>query len=122
MRALWVSKCDLDTKLNDTQMNEWFQSLETVPQHHMPRYMGNNEAVEYSLICFCDASAKAYSAAIYLCQSLPDSCKTDLVFCKTRLAPQNTTIPRLKLLGVLIGTRALEFVINELCNLYLCVY
>ena len=71
MRELWVSKSDWDTKLNDTQMNEWLQiikNLETIPQHHMPRYIGINEthyeAIEYSLICFCDASAKAYSATI----------------------------------------------------------
>ena len=46
--------------------------------------------------------------------SLFDSCKTNLIFCKTRLAPQNTTIPRLELLGVLIGVRALKFVTKEL--------
>lgn len=121
MRQLWKDKCDWDTKLDDKQMNEWLQiaeNLETISQHHMPRYIGINEthceSIEYALICFCDASAKAYSAAIYLHQSLLDSCKTDLIFCRTHLAPQNTTIPRLELLGVLIGVRALKFVINEL--------
>ena len=84
----------------------------------MPKYIGINktycEAIKYSLISFCDASAKAYSAAAYLQQSSPDSCKTDLIFCKTRLALQNTTIPRLELLGVWIGVRALKFVMKEL--------
>ena len=121
MRELWTDKCGWDTKLNDKQMTEWLQigkNLETIPQHHVPRYIGINrrhgEPIEYTLICFCDTSAKAYSAAIYLRQSFSDACKTDLIFCKTRLAPQNTTIPRLELLGVLIGVRALKFVMNEL--------
>ena len=133
MRELCTDKCGWDTKLNDKQMTEWLQigkNLETIPQHHVPRYIGINrrhdEPIEYTLICFCDASAKAYSAAIYLRQSFSDACKTDLIFCKTRLAPQNTTIPRLELLGVLIGVRALKFVMNELHvqvrSSYLCVY
>ena len=121
MRQLWVDNCDWDTKLNKEQTKEWLQiakNLEIISQHRMPRYIGINEthceAIKYTLICFCDASAKAYSAAIYLSQSLTDSCKTDLIFCKTCLAPQNTTIPRLELLGVLIGVRTLKFVIKEL--------
>ena len=66
------------------------------------------------MICFCDASAKAYATAIYLLQSASNSYKTNLIFAKTRLAPQNVTIPRLELLGVLIGVRTLKFIMNEL--------
>ena len=55
-----------------------------------------------------------YATAIYLSQSLSNSYKTHLIFFKTRLAPQHTTIPRLELLGVLTGVRALKFVMNEL--------
>ena len=40
--------------------------------------------------------------------------KVDLIFSKTRLAPIQITIPRLELLGVLIGVRALKFVEKEL--------
>ena len=47
------------------------EGLETIPQHCMPRYIGisesRDEAIEYTLVCFCDALAKVYSAAIYLC-------------------------------------------------------
>jgi len=56
----------------------------------------------------------AYATAIYLHQTPVNSCKTDLVFSKTRLAPSEITIPRLELLAVLIGTRALKFVGKEL--------
>ena len=47
-------------------------------------------------------------------QSLNGTYKADLIFSKTRLAPDNITIPRLELLGVLIGVRALKFVSREL--------
>ena len=85
--------------------------------HHIPRYLGikpSDHHVIYSLVCFCDASAKAYAAIIYLHQASSDDCKADLIFSKTLLAPQKSTIPQLELLGVLIGTRALKFVQKEL--------
>ena len=63
------------------------------------------------------------ATTIYLHQSIGDTCKADLVFSKTRLAPPGTTIPRLELLGVLIGVRALKFVWKQLyqkvpCHLF----
>ena len=85
--------------------------------YHLPRYIGIStdtkcEVIKYSLL---DASAKAYATAIYLHQSLANNrSKVDLIFSKTRLAPQNIIIPRLELLGVLIDVRALKFVLGEL--------
>ena len=122
IRELWIDKRNWDDKLSDQQLNEWHRisrNLEVIPQHQITRYIGifdetNGDLVEHSLICFCDASAKAYATAIYLSQSLSNSYKTHLIFSKTRLAPQHTTMPRLELLGVLIGVRALKFVMNEL--------
>ena len=64
-------------------------------------------------MCFCDASAIAYATAVYLHQSYRDTFKADLIFSKTCLAPQGTTIPRLELLGALIGIRALKFLLKE---------
>ena len=40
--------------------------------------------------------------------------KVNLIFSKTRLAPEHITIPRLELLGVLIGVRAVRFVEEQL--------
>jgi len=84
----------------------------------MQRYLGfSNDSQHFNdlaLICFCDASIKAYAAAVYLYHSSLGTYKTDLIFSKTRLAPEQITIPRLELLGVLIGVRALTFVEKEL--------
>jgi len=74
-----------------------------------------HQPVVNNLICFYDESGKAYYAtAVYLHQFSSNNCSVDLVFSKTRLAPQGITIPRLELLGVLIGTRAMRFVEKEL--------
>ena len=122
MKELWTKEYEWDSKLDDKQLQEWSrisENLKEIPLHNLPRYIGINtetkdEMIENSLLCFCDASAKAYATAIYLHQSFANRFKGDLIFSKTRLAPSNTTIPRLELLGVLIGVRALKFVLQEL--------
>ena len=73
---------------------------------------------------FTDASAKAYAAIVYLRSMTTDGNVTcNLVFAKTRLAPtnksvrpqiHNVSLPRMELLGVLIGVRALVFVRTQL--------
>ena len=121
IQELWTCKFDWDTELPSEYLSRWqhlWDILTTISMYNIPRHVGmkitESEPIEYRLLCFCDASAKAYAAVIYLHQSSAGECKVDCIFSKTRLAPQKTTIPRLELLGVLIGTRALEFVDREL--------
>ena len=61
---------------------------------------------------FCDASEKAYCAAIYVVHDQ----RSKLVMAKGRLAPldPNLTIPRLELMAALIGVRLMEFVRSTL--------
>ena len=116
MDELWIGKCDWDTKLDDKQLLEWLRvskHLEDIPMCRIPRDIDigidNEESTEYGLIFFCDASSKVYATVIYLHQSLNNNYKANLIFSKTCLAPDMITIPRLELLGVLIGIRALKF-------------
>ena len=69
-----------------------------------------------SLVCFCDASSCAYVANVYLLQANgTNECKSDLIFSKTRLVPlKKMTIPRLELMGVVIGVRCLKYVKEQL--------
>lgn len=71
--------------------------------------------MKFILFCFCDASARVYAAAVYLHQISGNNSKVDLIFSKTRLAPlKGMTIPRLELMAVLIGTRCVKYVQQEL--------
>ena len=62
--------------------------------------------------CFCDASSLLYGTAIYLKIRNSNNVKTHLIFAKARLKPisETITIPRMELLAVLIGIRALTYV------------
>ena len=67
----------------------------------IPRFIGNSNC---QLLCFCDASTKAY-ASVSSCAGV------DLLFSKARVAPiKKLGTPRPELLAVLIGVRMLNFV------------
>ena len=61
---------------------------------------------------FCDASIKAYCAAVYCCHGG----ESILVIAKSRLAPLSPTltIPRLELMAALIGARLMKFVCSAI--------
>ena len=118
IQGLWKEKCEWDTTLSDEKLQKWeliLESLECIPQHSIARnIILPDDSVEFTLLCFSDASSKAYAAAIYLYQASKTSAKVDLIFSKTRLASEHVTIPRLELLGILIGVRSLKFVEKEI--------
>lgn len=118
---MWEERWDWDKRLDVQKQSNWteiLKDLKAIPDHSIPRYLGFLEEGErfadLTLVCFFDASIKAYATVIYLHHSSQDKCKADLIFSKTRLASDKITIPRLELLGVLIGVYALKFVEKEL--------
>ena len=73
MKTLWMGNCEWDAQLNEEQLERWlqvFDALKDIPLCYLPRYTGiiheKSSSVDHSLVCFCDASAKAYATAIYL--------------------------------------------------------
>lgn len=67
---------------------------------------------------FVDASNLSFAAAVYLKSHIDEKAMTSLIFSKNRLKPlkggKTLTIPRMELLAILIGVRAMEFAKNEL--------
>lgn len=68
------------------------------------------------LHCFVDASKDAFAASVFIRCGSADSYKVNLIYSKSRLRPhkKDITIPRMELMGLLIGTRAINFVSNQL--------
>ncbi|XP_068735663.1 uncharacterized protein [Montipora capricornis] len=109
LQELWKNELDWDETLSELQQQQWYKiqddhtPLSSIP---VPRYSGIG--TENKLFCFTDASAKAYSAAVYL-YSVGRTANVNLVFSKVRVAPtKQLSIPRLELLAVVIGTRLKE--------------
>ena len=94
----------------------FLQTLNMIADVTFPRCLKMEGAsVTNWLVCFCDASSKAYAAVVYLVQSRGCDIKLDINFSKTRLSPTSkTTIPRLELMAVVIGVRCLNFVNSQI--------
>lgn len=118
LQALWEKNLEWDEQLGEEDIQQWKEiaaDLREIPQCQIPRYCGLPGEVSYRLLCFCDASAKAFATAVYLQMTTDTSSICNLVFSKTRLAPKKKiSMPRLELLAVLIGVRIINFVENQL--------
>ncbi|CAO4383267.1 unnamed protein product [Caenorhabditis nigoni] len=71
------------------------------------------------LAIFTDASEHTYGACVYLViekEGLTSKCQPHLLIAKQRIAPQQKTltIPRLELLGLVIGVKILNYVLAEM--------
>lgn len=120
LQTVWSKKFDWDDEIDQSSVKTWSllkSDLREITNFDVSRSVVLDEGLqtEYSLQCFCDASKTAYSTAVYLRQTSNCNIKSDLVFSKTRLAPvKGMSIPRLELMGVLIGARCVDFVGGQL--------
>ena len=64
---------------------------------------------------FCDASERAYVAALYVRSCMVDRNVVRLACSKNRLAPVKVTLPRLELLAALVGARLLNYFCRATC-------
>ena len=112
MQQLWEKNMSLDDPLQTSLRNEWAKivyDLQNLSKIKIPHYVNTDEMEQKNikLICFCDASGKAFAAAVYIRVIGPRSVKANLIFAKARVAPkEELTLPRLELLGTLIGKRS----------------
>ena len=111
LQELWASEKEWDEKLEEEMLHKWMKlqkENECISMVTLPRFIGNSNC---QLLCFCDASAKAYASVVYL----SSDAGVNLLFSKARVAPiKKLGIPRLELLAVLIGVRMLHFLQEQL--------
>ncbi|XP_071151548.1 uncharacterized protein [Mytilus edulis] len=121
VQDLWKRNLQWDDELSTEDLSKWINistELERVSEVFISRCVYLHSDLNdktCKLLYFCDASARAYSAAVYSHQTCGQSSRSDLIFSKSRLAPvKEMSIPRLELMAVLIGVRSLIFVKSEL--------
>ena len=96
----------------------WCGELPSLAKIKIPRCLKDSHSTEKQLTVhtFTDASEKAYAAAVYARYEFEDgSIGTRLITAKTRLAPLKAiSIPRLELMGAVIGVRLTKQVCEAL--------
>ena len=66
LKELWMNQFKWDETINDNQINRWKKiqdDLQQIKNIKLPRYVGT---IQGQLLCFCDASGKAYATNVYL--------------------------------------------------------
>ncbi|XP_063544854.1 uncharacterized protein LOC134753023 [Cydia strobilella] len=118
-------KCKWDTEL-PTEMTQSvknvMESLKSIVNTEVPRYIGTDVSMselKYHLHCFTDASKNAYAAIVYLKVIEDGQGKSvSLLMAKSHVSQtkdkDELKIPKLELLGFLIGSRLLKYVRNHL--------
>lgn len=102
LQDIWAEGVDWDIELSVTLYKTWTRFAENAKVFHslkIPRYVLSPNTSNVELHGFCDASQRAYSAAIYLRSVDNDNIlKVALLCAKTKVAPvKKLTIPRLEL-------------------------
>ena len=103
---------DWDEELSEPLINTartCFSDLSDLKHVRIPRCLivKGKQIDNMFLHTFADASENAYGAVVYVrCRYQDGTITTNIVAAKTRVAPsQATSIPRLKLMGAVIGVR-----------------
>ncbi|XP_055918584.1 uncharacterized protein LOC129950686 [Eupeodes corollae] len=116
MQRLWDLGYDWDEQISTTLMKDWDTFLRELPlieRLRIPRWTKlskTNKAIE--LHGFCDASTKAYGAAIYLrVLDVDGNIHVNLLLSKTKVAPsqRTVTLPRLELCGAVVLAQLLQY-------------
>jgi tRNA pseudouridine-54 N-methylase len=92
----------------------WITSLPLLSSIHIPHWMGTSNGHESRIHIFCDASERAYEAALYIRSTSREGIVVRLACSKNRLAPvKKVTVPCLELLAALVGARLLRYFCHE---------
>ena len=86
----------------------------TIDRQYFPKH---TQMDCYQLFGYCDASAIAYAAVIYLVETTSSGKHSSFVVAKTRVSPlKSQTIPRLELLSALLLARLMKNVTESLTS------
>ena len=121
LQDMWTAGIDWDDELTEPlsiSARAWFAELYQLQQIQVPRCLWNEGTIAdtMSLHTFVDASENAYGAVVYArCQNGDGTISTNIVASKTRVSPNiATSIPRLELMGAIVGVRLTTRISNVL--------
>ncbi|CAD5207734.1 unnamed protein product [Bursaphelenchus xylophilus] len=123
LQKLWQQGKDWDIPLQEDLLFEWNQIqslLETSTMPTLQRHVCPFSSDSAELHVFCDASDRAYAAVAYLRTQSGDLIDVSFLIGKSRLGPiKGMTVPRLELLGLLIGSNLARTIATELPSIRL---
>lgn len=118
MQRIWVERTPWDEVIDPESLSAWknFQACcSSIESIQVPRWLNYTLDSTIQFHGFCDASEKAYAAALFVRIETPNSVFTHLVTSKTRVAPIKTiSIPKLELCGAVLLSEIVDNIIPQL--------
>jgi len=118
MQEIWLQNLGWDDKLPTEMSQRWQSFLEEysdLNQIRVPRWIWYQPEVVIEHHGFCDASQRAYGAAIYIRVEMGQKILTRLLTAKTRVAPVKTvSLPRLELCGAVLLTEMVTAILPHM--------
>lgn len=109
LQQAWKKKISWDSELPSAwkeQFEKWCMEIEAFDEIKIPRLCRIKNSTNHQLHTFTDASKNAYSAIVFLRSECEGKVEVQIIQSKSRVSPiAKATIPRLELLGCLIGSR-----------------
>ncbi|XP_054742580.1 uncharacterized protein LOC129247471 [Anastrepha obliqua] len=126
MQNIWLEGTDWDDTVSAVTLDRWqtfMQNYGEIDNIRIPRWVHYSPADDAEIHGFCDASEKAYAAAVYLRVKKRDQVYLNLLLAKTRVAPVKTiSLPRLELCGAVLLADIIETVTENLNLAHLDVH
>lgn len=122
LQRLWLLKNDWDEEVPNNiklQWEEFIKNLHHISVLEVPRHIVCPAPINVEFHCFTDASQTAYGACLYLKSKDALGVTHVHLFCaKAKVAPlkPELTVPRLELMGALLGARLLTRILHSLSN------
>lgn len=115
MQKLWQLRLSWDEPIPDNLKQYWLNFLSQIPilnDIQIRRQVLQTDYKSIEIFGFCDASIKAYGAAIYLCSTNNEGKRFVRLLCaKSKVAPlKKLTLPRLELLAAFLLGKLVQYV------------
>lgn len=118
MQEIWESGVNWDEVLLEAIRHEfqrWCDDLENLGDVKIQRCLCPHGEENVEIHTFVDASSEAYGAVSYLRTVSNTTTSVRLVAVKTRVASlKSTSIPRLELMGAMLGLKLTESIVKAL--------
>ena len=107
----WEHKIGWDDDVGATKTDQYKAWMIGLHELRIPLFVANFAIEKKQLHLICDASEKAYGAAIYARLLGASQTKSTLLCSKSRLSPRKTlSIPRLELCSMVLGAQMIQTV------------
>ncbi|XP_065370931.1 uncharacterized protein LOC135963084 [Calliphora vicina] len=118
MQKIWIDGTGWDENLSPDALSQWksfLSNYSVINTIRIPRWVDYHPNAKIQFHGFCDASEKAYAAALYVRVADSNSISTHLISSKTKVAPIKTlSIPRLELCGAVLLAEMIDNLLPQL--------